>query len=68
MYGLGFWQMLVILFIFLVMFGPKRLPDLGDSLGKAIRNFRTSLRGDEIDSAGQAESIDDKNTTDKDPS
>lgn len=68
MYGLGFWQMLVILFIFLVMFGPKRLPDLGDSLGKAIRNFRTSLRGDELDSSDSPEAIDDKQPADKDPS
>jgi TatA/E family protein of Tat protein translocase len=36
---------LLILGIVLLIFGPKRLPELGNTLGKAIRNFKDSLSG-----------------------
>ncbi|MBN2053975.1 twin-arginine translocase TatA/TatE family subunit [bacterium] len=45
MFGLGFWELVVILLIVLVIFGASRLPKLGGSLGEGIRNFRDSLRG-----------------------
>ncbi|HXG52351.1 MAG TPA: twin-arginine translocase TatA/TatE family subunit [candidate division Zixibacteria bacterium] len=49
MFGLGFGELLVILLIVLVLFS-RRLPDLGESLGKGIRKFRKSIREpDEID-------------------
>ena len=38
-------ELVVILVIALVIFGPKRLPELGGSLGKGIREFRTSVSG-----------------------
>jgi sec-independent protein translocase protein TatA len=47
MWGIGFWQMLFILIIFLVLFGPGKLPDLGSSMGKAIRNFKKELSENE---------------------
>jgi len=37
---LGFQEMIVILIIALLVFGPKKLPELGKSLGKGIREFR----------------------------
>src|SRR5215831_4267859 len=37
---LGFGEMLVILVIALLVFGPKKLPELGKSLGKGIREFK----------------------------
>ena len=37
---LGFGEILLILVIALVVFGPKKLPQLGDALGKGIRNFK----------------------------
>lgn len=40
-------ELVVILVIALVIFGPKRLPELGGSLGKGIREFRTSVTGKE---------------------
>jgi sec-independent protein translocase protein TatA len=39
-------EILVILIIALVVFGPKRLPELGNSLGRGIREFRDSVSGD----------------------
>jgi TatA/E family protein of Tat protein translocase len=40
MFGLGWQELLVILGIALIIFGPKKLPELGKSLGKAISSFR----------------------------
>jgi TatA/E family protein of Tat protein translocase len=40
MFGLGMGELLVILAIALIFLGPKRLPDVASSLGKAIRSFR----------------------------
>ncbi len=37
--------MIVVLIIALVIFGPKRLPELGRSVGKGIREFRSSVSG-----------------------
>lgn len=40
MMGIGFPEMLVILAIALLVFGPKKLPEVGKSIGRAIREFR----------------------------
>lgn len=46
----GPYQILLILLIVLVIFGAKKLPEIGGGLGKAIRNFRkASTEPDEID-------------------
>ena len=38
-------HLLVILFIALIVFGPKKLPELGKGLGEAIRGFKDSIKG-----------------------
>lgn len=43
MFGIGMPEMLVILIVALVFFGPGKLPDLGSSLGKAIRGFKKAM-------------------------
>jgi sec-independent protein translocase protein TatA len=49
MFGLGIWELLLILIVILVLFSRK-LPDLGAGLAKGIRNFRRTMREpDEID-------------------
>jgi sec-independent protein translocase protein TatA len=47
--SIGPWQILLILGIALLFFGPSRLPGLGKSLGEAIRGFKKGLDNDEID-------------------
>ena len=37
----------IVLVIVLIVFGPKKLPDLGHSLGKSIREFKGSIGGDD---------------------
>lgn len=43
MFGLGFPELLIILFIVLILFGAGKLPQIGEGLGKAIRGFRKGL-------------------------
>jgi len=40
-------DLLVVLAIALLIFGPKKLPELGKSLGKGLRDFKKSLEGNE---------------------
>jgi TatA/E family protein of Tat protein translocase len=47
--NIGPMELLVVLIIALVVFGPKRLPELGRSLGKGIREFKGSVSGDNDD-------------------
>jgi sec-independent protein translocase protein TatA len=50
---IGQWEILIILAVVLLLFGPKRLPDLGRSIGRTIREFRHATseksEGDESD-------------------
>ena len=39
-------EIAVVLIIVLIVFGPKRLPELGQSMGRGIREFKSSLSGD----------------------
>jgi sec-independent protein translocase protein TatA len=51
-------EIIVILVIVLIVFGPKRLPDLGRSLGRGMREFKDSVTGkdkDELPEASQVE-------------
>jgi len=41
---LGFTEILLILFIVLLVFGAKRLPEMGSALGKGIREFKKSIK------------------------
>ena len=47
--NIGFPEILVVLIIALIIFGPKRLPELGRSMGKGIREFRSSISGKDDD-------------------
>jgi len=48
--GLGFGELIILLVIVLLVFGAGKLPQIGDALGKSIKNFkRASSAHDEID-------------------
>src|SRR3954462_6283416 len=48
--NLGFGELLLIFIVILLIFGASKLPQLGDALGKGIKNFKRSVTGnDEID-------------------
>jgi sec-independent protein translocase protein TatA len=47
MFGLGTTELVIILVIALIFFGPGKLPQLGSGLGKAIRSFRSASDGDD---------------------
>jgi sec-independent protein translocase protein TatA len=53
MFGLGIQELLVILVIALVIFGPSKLPQIGSGLGKAIRDFKKGISGDEDEQSGK---------------
>jgi len=44
MFGLGVPELLIILALVLVIFGPKRLKNIGSELGNAIKGFRTAVK------------------------
>ena len=46
MFNLGIFELVFICFIVLVVFGVGRLPELGSGLGKGIKNFKDSLKGE----------------------
>jgi sec-independent protein translocase protein TatA len=44
--NIGLPEIIVVLVLALIIFGPKRLPELGHSLGKGIREFKGSISGE----------------------
>jgi sec-independent protein translocase protein TatA len=48
-------ELAIVLVIALVIFGPKRLPDLGKSLGSGMREFKESLTGKDDDDDDEAQ-------------
>ena len=47
MLGLGMGELTIILVIVILMFGGKKLPQLGASLGQSIKNFKKGMNSDE---------------------
>jgi sec-independent protein translocase protein TatA len=47
--NIGPLEIVVVLIIVLIVFGPKRLPEMGRSLGKGIREFKNSITGNDED-------------------
>lgn len=54
MFGLGLPELLLILVIGLVFFGPGKLPDVGKAIGKSMREFKTALNTDEPEAKKEA--------------
>lgn len=48
-FGIGIWEMLILLLVLLLVFGPKRLPEMGRQLGRGMREFKDSVSGKDND-------------------
>ncbi len=59
MFGLGAPELIIILVVALIIFGPKKLPELGKSLGQGIREFRRGTSGlkEELESSFRDEPV-----------
>lgn len=56
--GISIWQLLIILLIVVLLFGTKKLRNIGGDLGSAIKNFRKATREGETD--GDNEALEEK--------
>jgi sec-independent protein translocase protein TatA len=52
---IGPWEIAILLVIVLLVFGPKRLPEMGRSLGRGMREFKNSITGKDEDEEAPAE-------------
>jgi len=48
-FGISVWELLILLLVILLVFGPKRLPEMGRQLGKGMREFKESITGNDDD-------------------
>jgi sec-independent protein translocase protein TatA len=44
-FGIGVWEILILLLVALLVFGPKKLPEMGKQLGRGMREFKDSIGG-----------------------
>ena len=49
MFGLGIWELIIILSIVVMLFGAKRLPMIGEGLGSMITNFKKATKANELE-------------------
>jgi sec-independent protein translocase protein TatA len=50
-FGIGVTELVILLVVLLIFFGPKRLPEMGRSLGRGMREFKDSISGKDDDEA-----------------
>ncbi len=50
--NIGPWELILVLVIVLVIFGPGKLPKVGESLGKALQSFKKAKEGEEEEAEG----------------
>ena len=65
MFGIGTTELFIILAIVVVLFGARRLPELGSGVGKAIKNFKSVISGkDELDVTPKADEVSEGKSSD----
>jgi sec-independent protein translocase protein TatA len=52
---IGPWELAILLVVVLLVFGPKRLPEMGKSLGRGMREFKNSITGKDDERPSPAE-------------
>lgn len=55
--GIGIWQLLIILLIVVLLFGTKRLRNIGKDMGSAVRSFRSAVKDEEQTEDEHAEQL-----------
>jgi sec-independent protein translocase protein TatA len=60
MFGLGATELAIILVIVVILFGARRLPEIGSGVGKAIKNFKAGVTGDEIDVTPEKDQVSER--------
>lgn len=65
MFGLGHWELIIIAFIVLLIFGVGKLPELGSGLGKAIKGFKSAVSEPEKIESGNKAEAEKKEETEK---
>ena len=65
--NLGLPELIVIFFVVLLFFGPKRLPELAKGIGKGIRDFKKSMSGEDEETQKLKRSSDSKDENLEEP-
>lgn len=60
MFGLGMGEALILLAVVVLLFGGKKLPELGSSMGKALTNFKKGMSEDDASNNKSVENKNDK--------
>ncbi|MFC1853032.1 twin-arginine translocase TatA/TatE family subunit [candidate division CSSED10-310 bacterium] len=64
MFGLGIWELVIVLVLIMIVFGVGKLPEVGTGLGKGIRNFKKAFHEENEKLLNESNSTEQK----KDPS
>jgi sec-independent protein translocase protein TatA len=63
MFGLGPWELGIILVIVLIIFGAGKLPEIGAGIGKGIKNFKKGMSETEAEKKEEPEKIEEDNNS-----
>ncbi len=58
--GIGIWQLVIVLLIVILVFGAKKLRNIGGDVGSAIKNFKQAVKQDEDDGEDEAKRVETK--------
>jgi sec-independent protein translocase protein TatA len=59
-FGIGATEIAILLIVALLVFGPKRLPEMGRSLGRGMREFKDSISGKDTEDVRELPPVDDE--------
>ncbi|MEC4815933.1 MAG: twin-arginine translocase TatA/TatE family subunit [Scytonema sp. PMC 1069.18] len=63
MFGLGWPEIAIIGLVAIVIFGPKKIPELGSALGKTLRGFKEELSNSGEDTTSEQKEVRNKEET-----